>query len=1353
MALNPSSLYVNMETATVYIPIDRRLALAEGRDLPEWTKGAALFADISGFTPLTEMLARQLGPRRGAEELTRQLNRVYDALITILHRYGGSVIGFSGDAITCWLDGDEGQRGAAAAFAMQTAMSAFNHIHFGTETASLALKTAVVVGPVRRFVVGDPSYLLMDVLAGATLSRLAGAEHQANKGDIILDEQIVTTLGDQIQVQEWRTDHESHERYAVATALHLTVPEKPWPPLPTNGLPDEQARAWLLPTVYRRLQAAQGAFLAELRSSSALFMRFGGIDYDDDPDAPRKLDTFIRGVEKILARYEGSLLQLTIGDKGSYLYASMGAPIAHEDNVDRNLRVAWELQTLPDQLPFIEPLQIGITYGRMYAGAYGGQARRTYGVLGDAVNLSARLMQAAKPGQILVSESAFSKASDIFSWETLPAIQVKGKSEPVVLNQLVGIRANRALQSLDTLYPQPPIGREEILTLLNTRLDLLAKGQGQVVRMVGEAGMGKTHVAAEFSRQARARGFPQAIGTCHNLTRNSLYQPWRTIFYALLSLDDSHEANAINQLTTYVEQTHPQWLVRLPLLGDLLALPIPDNPTTNALTSDLRQKALFSLCVEMLQTWAQNQSLILLLENSHWMDEASEALTQVIAQQVCGTAPLMLLLLHRPELVGGSVHLPELVRLPYFTALVLDELRDHDMKAFLQYQLEHEPSSLLLAIVQTTAQGNPFFAHELVEAMRKGGKINLEDGRWEIIPELVGRLQRADFVTQVAGKWELKPNVDLSTVKLGLPDSIHDLVLAQLDRLPESHKLTLKVSSILGYYIDLALVSDVHPEQKDVTQIEAEAAYMEAEEVVHQEAPERKIYAFRQQTTQEVAYQTLLHAQRQQLHQAVAEALVKQQPEATVAIAHHAFLAELWPVALTHNLLAGERAKKLYANQQAVAFFQKALQSAQALPDEETAEPLKRIHLGLGELLVTTGQYEPAHQHLTAAATLAQAQQDWEAEATCYRWFGRSHERRGEYSVALNWLDKGLTAINGRASSQEAEILLIAGLVNYRLGQFEQALQLCQRSLAVGQVLDDAAIRARTYNLMGIVELRKDSAAAIERFEQSLAQYEHLQNLYGQASSHNLIANGRFARGQWAEADSHYRRSLDLFTQIGELYSQVLGNNNLGGIALKQGRLDAALGYYQRAVRLLQQTGGSLWVLGALHLNMGHAYLEMRQLDKAGSALKLAQAYFEQVKLRDLLPELYGLLAELALLRGELDAAATQGQQSVTLARELSMPREEGYNLRVLGEIARANGQWDEAERLFLDSYTTLHQAGDEYESGRTQLALAQLYVAQQRYEPVTALLDACEAIFERLEAQRDLAAAQGIRQSFASFP
>jgi class 3 adenylate cyclase len=156
----------------VYLPMDRRHALATGTPLPERTQGAALFADISGFTPLTEVLTRDLGPRRGAEALAQQLNRVYEALIGEVEQYGGSVIGFAGDAMTCWFDGDSGLRAITCALAIQQVMQGFATTS-PEGTVSLAIKVAVAQGMVQRFVVGDPAVQRIDTLAGATLGRMA----------------------------------------------------------------------------------------------------------------------------------------------------------------------------------------------------------------------------------------------------------------------------------------------------------------------------------------------------------------------------------------------------------------------------------------------------------------------------------------------------------------------------------------------------------------------------------------------------------------------------------------------------------------------------------------------------------------------------------------------------------------------------------------------------------------------------------------------------------------------------------------------------------------------------------------------------------------------------------------------------------------------------------------------------------------------------------------------------------------------------------------------------------------------------------------------------------------------------
>jgi class 3 adenylate cyclase/tetratricopeptide (TPR) repeat protein len=1342
-----------MDTPEVYIPIDRRIALAQGRSLPERTHGAALFADISGFTPLTEMLARELGPKRGAEELTGYLNRVYDALITELHRCGGVVIGFSGDAISCWFDGDPGLRAISTALAMQAAMARFSNLQvYGGGTVSLAMKAAVAAGPARRFVVGDPNYTLVDVMAGATLERLAMTEHQAGKGEVVLDGDTALALAGQVEIAEWRLDEHTWQRAAVVSGLNVPVQDQPWDFTDLEMLAEAQARPWLLPAVYQRLASGGGEFLAELRPAAALFLRFSGIDYEGDEQAPAKLDVFIRRVENILSRYDGSLIQLTIGDKGSYLYAAFGAPIAHEDDVDRAALAALDLQALPALLEFLEPLQIGITYGRMRVGAYGGVQRRTYGVLGDAVNLAARLMQAARPGQILASTEARSRSGDDFQWEALPAMRVKGKSEPVALHALGRARRRRSGPAYSTLYPRPPIGREEILTRLRAGLDDLENGRGGIVRLAGEAGMGKSYLAAHISREAQERGFLVELGTCQGVTQSTPYLPWRQIFQNLLALEEGGETELSARLSSFVSETNPDWALRLPLLGDLLDLPIPDNPATASMDSDLRQKSLFSLLVEMMQYWARKSPLVLIIENAHWMDENSLALTKTLARQVAGAAPVMLLLVHRPDLLGNERLLPELSDLPHSLALPLEAMPAEEAASLIERQLGAPPSRLLIEIVMITARGNPFFVVELVEAMKAEGQLEkLEEGSWGISTAMLEVLQRGNHLLQVEGQWQLKPQVDFSTVSLGMPDSIHKLILSRLDRLPEDHALTLKVSSVVGNIIDLVLVAYVHPDEKDLVEIETEAERMQAEEVIREDDRERHLYSFSHHSLQEVAYETLLYTQRQQLHQALAQVLAHEAPEAIAQIAHHAYLGQDWLLALEYNLAAGERAKELHANQQSIDFFQKALHAAGELGGVDTAGDRKQIHLALGELLVSTGQHSAAEEHLGQALALAIGDGDREAEARGCRWHARMHELRGEFALALTWIEKGFSALDGEVSAEEAELSLIAGLINVRQGNFEAAWGLCERSLAVSQTLGDRAIEARTANLMGIVELRGGGKTAIERFDQSLALYKQLGNVYGQATSHNLIANGFFAISQLSNADYHYRQALDLFTQIGNVYNQVLVNNNLGGIALKQGRLEEALGYYQRATRLLEQTGGSLWVFGAVYLNIGHTQVRRGELDEALAQLQAAEAYFERSKVRDQLPELYGLFAEALFLQGDPGRAKAYGARSLELARELQMPREEGHNLRILGEIARAEGRYEAAGGYFTISHDILDGAGDEYESAKVHLSSARLYLEQGQPEEALAALAECEPVFARLEAQLDLREVKAIRQQLTA--
>ena len=630
--------------------MDRRLALAEGRSLPDRVHGTALFADISGFTPLTEALARELGPRRGSEEITRHLNLVYDAVIAELHRYGGSVIGFSGDAITCWFDGDTGRKATAAGLAMQAAIKPLASVVLPSgRTVGLTMKISVTAGPARRFVVGDPQYWVVDALAGMTLETLALGEKHAIGGEVILDEVTYSALGVSVHLASWREDKEQGLRFAIVDAVVPAVDPTPWPPVPESRLSEDLVKPWLLPPVYERMRRGLGEFVAELRPTVALFLSFTGIKYDVDDQAGEKLDTFVRQVQTILAHYDGTLIQLTFGDKGSYLYAAFGAPVAHEDDDFRAASAALELRDLPKRLPYIYSVKIGITCGRTRTGAYGAASQRTYGVLGDPANLAARLMQAASPGQILVGKDSYDIIANSYIWRSLPPMQLKGRSEPIEVYGLVTARPRVSTPGPSISPEQPMVGREAELGVILEKARQTASGSGCVIGITADAGVGKSRLTAEVQSSLAQQKWLCYRGESSSYGINTSYHAWQGLWWQFFGLDTAWTLT--RQLKTVEMQLaaiDAGLVPRLPLLGAVLNLPIPDNDLTAGFDSKLRKSSLESLLVDCLRWRSRHTPTLLVLDDSHWMDPLSFSLVEVLARAI-ETMPIMMVLAYRPS--------------------------------------------------------------------------------------------------------------------------------------------------------------------------------------------------------------------------------------------------------------------------------------------------------------------------------------------------------------------------------------------------------------------------------------------------------------------------------------------------------------------------------------------------------------------------------------------------------------------------------------------------------------------------------------------------------------------------------
>ncbi len=1194
-----------MEALTAYISIDRQYALIDDRDLPEQSWGTALFADISGFTPLTEALVHELGPQRGAEELTRHLNTVYDALINELYRYSGCVISFSGDAITCWFDGDPGLRATACGLAMHQAMQQFTNVMIPSgRTVTLSIKAAVATGSVRRFVVGDPQIQFIDVLAGATLEHLAAAEHQANKGEVVLDSGALESLGANVEIAEWRVEAETGERFGVVNCLVNPVEAHPWVTPAVELLREDIIRPWLLPPVYERLQSGQGEFLAELRPAVALFLRFGGIDFDD-PGAREQLDQYVRWVQSVLQRYESYLLQLTIGDKGCYLYTVFGAMIAHEDDTVRTVSAALELLKPP--MNFITTTQIGISQGRMRTGAYGGSMRRTYGVLGDEVNLSARLMQSAQSGQILASLKVWQSAAHAFVWERLPDIRVKGKSEPISIYSPQSTRMRRVGHLQEDRYSLPMVGRTAELQTIAQKLDHALHGRGQVISVIAEAGMGKSRLVAEIIRMANNAGMIGYVGASESYGTNTSYLAWQTIWRDFFDFDPVQPIE--EQQPLLAEQLRlidPELMPRLPLLGAVLNVTIPDNDLTSAFDAKLRKTSLESLLVDCVRGRTHTMPLILVLEDCHWLDPLSRDLVEVIGRAIA-TLPVLLVMAYRPP---DTKQLPPLIsQLVHHTAIHLVDFTPAESEQLIRLKLEQVygvgeqiPQSLLENITNR-AEGNPFYIEELLNYLRDRG---------------------------------ISPHETDALAQLDLPTSLHSLILSRIDQLSESQKTTLKVASVIGRLFRAAVLWGSYPAMGNQLRVMNDLEALNKLELTIVDAEPETTYLFKHIVTQEVAYESLPYAMRAILHDQIGQYIEHADPEIVDQVvdllAFHFDRSENITKKRFYLLQAGQAAQADYSNAAAIDYYQRVL------PLLAAAEQVP-VMLKLGRVLEVVGQWREAGELYQRILEQTEQLQDRHGRVQAQTAIGDLLRKQGHYTEAGEWLEQaraGFEELGDKAGM--AQVLHYAGTMASQQGDYAIALSRWEQSLAIRQELNDKLLIGALIGNMGIVaNLQGNQAAARTLYEQSLAIRRETNNRWLIANSLNNLGNLLLDEGNIPQARARLEEAVSILRAIGDRWAIANTLNNLGNVVRTQQDYATAQELYAESLQIYRELGDrqalaylleDTGIMAALRGQAEHSLLLIGAAMALRDAIHAPLSPVEQVKLDRSIQPAYTLLGE-----------------------------------------------------------------------------------------------------------------------------
>jgi predicted ATPase/class 3 adenylate cyclase len=1148
------------------------------------------------------------------------------------------------------------------------------------------MKVAIALGSARRLQVGDPAIQFIDALGGATLDRMARGEHLAEPGEVLLPAAALAALAEGVETGR------AVEGYVAVAGLQPRAPRRPWDELAAADLSEGQLRPWLLPSVFERVRGSQGQFLAEIRPAVMLFLRFGGLDYDDDPQAGVRLDAYLQRAQRILLQHEAYLLQLTIGDKGSYVYAAFGAPVAHTDDAQRAAAAALELLAASREFDFLRQVSLGLYQGRVWCGAYGGRTRHTYGVLGDTVNVAARLMSAAASGEVLAGGTLLEALGAAFDVEPAGELKLKGKAEPLPAVRLLRRRAPAGALAGPSSHPL--VGRERELERLSGCLDAVLRGRGQLVRVNGVPGVGKSRLVAEFAPIAGRRGARLLTTVCQSIARSTPYAPWQPVLRQLLEVpaDRPPEVQADAALQS-LRQLNPAWTERAPLLGPLLGLPLSDNPTTAAFDPGLRQAAACGLTAEVVQTLAARQPLVLVIDEAHWLDEASQALLLRLGRSLSAD-PVLLLWMQRPPPSDEPDPLAGLEREAHFHGLELGELSSAGIAALLEARLGGPLASAALAVIQAQAQGNAFYAEELADSLRETGALARgPEQAWDLSAALAGTLRERGWLERgaEAGQWQLKPGARLAAAELGLPESIETAVLSRADRLPENHKLTLKVASVVGPLFELEVLARAHPGYPGREAFEAQLRDLEQRDFTRLEAPApRSAYIFRSVITQEVVYATLLETQQRALHGRVASVLERLRPEEVEALAHHFQRAGQRGKTLAYLGRAAEKAQRAYANETALHYY------TQALVLEERWEWRK----GQAEVLHLLGRRAAEAEALRALEALAEAP---------------------PYETALLW-------------SRYAEAT----------GGYAEARAAAERALQAARDTFDQVSEAEAQNQLGVILFRQgDFSGAGERFRQARALFVD-DRATGPAETRVLARalNGlgviHRQLGQFEAAAECYRRAGEIYAQAGDRHGQAETLSNLGTIAHYQRRLAEAAAIWRQALEQQKQIG-NLAGVGRVSMNLSQV---LRDLGEYGSAQDLLQAALGIHRATGNRWEEVNACMDLGILRqelGDLAQAETSLQRALQISREMGDESGQAYVLANLGLAALEGGRLEAAAALLQEGWVLAHSQADVYLESAYASYLGQLYLRRGEVEQARRWAEAAEQ--QRLQSSMPLRA------------
>jgi class 3 adenylate cyclase/tetratricopeptide (TPR) repeat protein len=1250
-----------------YIP---RLVVDWLRETPDAAyrevDGSLAFVDISGFTQLTERLARK--GKVGAEEVNDTLDACFTELLSVAYDQGAGVVKWGGDAVLLLFDGEQhAARACCAAAGMQRTIRQIGRLRTSAGLVTLRMSVGIHSGSFHFFLVGDVHREL--VLAGAAATQTVAMEALADAGQVALSAATASAIdsgllgrlkGDGILLRR-------DPRIAI---------DRAGPVSDVDGLDLVSC----MPAGLREHLLQGGE--AEHRWVTSAFVELGGADQlllDGGPDAAaRALDEAVGAVQRAALEHQVTFFDSDVGLGGVKILLIAGAPTSTGNDEERMLRALRDIADTPLELR----VRIGVNAGRVFAGDFGPPYRRTYSVKGDSVNLAARLMAKAEPGQVLATDAVLARSRALFQSEPLAPFRVKGKAQPVTalaVGSLAGAREAERKAS-------PLVGRDRELELLERALESARGWEGRLVELVGEPGMGKSRLLEEL--RARAEGVLAVAAACEEYEVSTPYFPFRHLLRSLLGLADGDPATLARRLRRQLADIAAHLLPWAPLLAAAMDLELPETPETASLEDQFRRERLEEAARELLGIVLSTPTL-LVLEDVHWLDDASCDLLRALLEGL-DTRPWLVVVTRREADGGFAAPVSELVE-----TVRLEPLAEGDAAALAAQATDDAPlpPHVLTALAERSG-GNPLFLAELLEAARSGG---------------------------------------LET----MPDTLEALLTAQIDRLAPRDRTVLRCAAVLGTSFSRELLEAVLAEDAGAADGEF---WSRVGGLVLPDG--RDGLRFRHALVRDAAYEGLPYRRRRELHERVGQTIERRagrraEDEAEL-LSLHFFHAQRFDKAWRYSRVAGERAAAIYANVEAVALLERALDAARHAGG--AADEIGRVWEALGDAALRLSEFPRAAKAYRAArrSTRRTAADD----ARLIQKEAMVPFRAGRYSQALRRLNHGWRLLEGvegsEAAAQRARLFGWCGSVRQYQHRAHEAIRWCHRAIAEAERAGAKDALAHAYYILDWAYFSLGRLEDAVYSQHSIAIYEELGNLDRLAWVFNNLGGLALLDSRWNDTLEWAERARQTFERIGDRASAATAEFNLGEVLADQGRNEEAEPFLRNALRVWRATGNVPDIAIGASL-LGRQAARAGRFDEAEALLAEAHALYEAEADDVELLTADTWRAESLVLQGESGPALVligtlldraERIEGVTVAVAM-LHRLRGWALLQLKQLDDARRAFGESLRVARIRDANFGIRSEDYQAGVTLDALVQL--ARLAGEAADELERERDAIFERL--------------------